>query len=57
MCRAWGNRTISRGDRLAHAIERPGYEGLPFTNIVTHLEPGEDPLLLVDGNLDREKEE
>jgi cation diffusion facilitator family transporter len=48
-----GSWSIARGHRLAEEIETRVRGVLPRTNIVTHLEPVEDPISLEDAGLDR----
>jgi cation diffusion facilitator family transporter len=50
---AW---TISAGHQLADQIENQVREAIPNSNIVTHIEPANDPLSLQDGALDRASE-
>jgi cation diffusion facilitator family transporter len=49
-----GGWTISRGHRLAEEIENKVRDALPHTNIVTHLEPVEDPVSMQDISLDQD---
>jgi cation diffusion facilitator family transporter len=49
-----GSWTVRRGHLLAERVERQVVEAIPNTNIVTHIEPIEDPLSLEDASLDRE---
>lgn len=51
-----GNWTVRRGHALAEQVERRVIEAIPNTNIVTHIEPVEDPLSLEDASLDRNAE-
>jgi cation diffusion facilitator family transporter len=48
-----GEWTISAGHKLADQIENQVREAIPNSNIVTHIEPADDPLSLQDGALDR----
>lgn len=48
-----GDWTIRRGHRLAEQIEQQVMKTLPYSNIVTHIEPIEDPISLADRDLDR----
>ena len=48
-----GEWTISAGHQLADKIENQVREAVPNSNIVTHIEPANDPLSLQDGTLDR----
>jgi cation diffusion facilitator family transporter len=48
-----GEWTISAGHELADQIENQVREAIPNSNIVTHIEPANDPLSLQDGTLDR----
>ncbi|MEW5873385.1 MAG: cation diffusion facilitator family transporter [Chloroflexota bacterium] len=49
-----GNWTVRRGHKLAEKIEKQIIEAIPNTNIVTHIEPIEDPLSMDDAALDRD---
>jgi divalent metal cation (Fe/Co/Zn/Cd) transporter len=51
-----GHWTILRGHRLADDVEMRLREVLPLITVITHVEPVEDPLSLVDGDLDRKDE-
>ena len=51
-----GDWTISAGHKLADQIENQVRGALPNSNIVTHIEPANDPLSLQDGMLDRSGE-
>jgi cation diffusion facilitator family transporter len=48
-----GNWTVFRGHELAEQVERKVLAAVPNTNIVTHIEPIEDPLSMADAPLDR----
>ena len=48
-----GEWTISAGHKLADQIENQVRDAIPNSNIVTHIEPANDPLSLEDGTLDR----
>jgi len=48
-----GTWTVQQGHRVAEAIESQVREVVPNTNIVTHIEPVEDPLSWSDTDLDR----
>jgi divalent metal cation (Fe/Co/Zn/Cd) transporter len=48
-----GHWTIVQGHRLADDVELRMRETLPQITVLTHLEPVEDPLSFVDGELDR----
>jgi cation diffusion facilitator family transporter len=48
-----GSWTVRRGHALAEQVEKRVIEAIPNTNIVTHIEPIEDPLSLDDAALDR----
>lgn len=47
-----GTWTISAGHALADQIETQVRQAIPNSNIVTHIEPADDPLSLEDGTLD-----
>jgi cation diffusion facilitator family transporter len=49
-----GNWTVRQGHALAEQVEQQVLAALPNTNIVTHIEPVEDPISLEDAPLDRE---
>jgi cation diffusion facilitator family transporter len=49
-----GNWTVRRGHKLAEQVEKQVLDAIPNTNIVTHIEPLEDPLSMEDATLDRE---
>ncbi len=49
-----GKWTIQKGHQLADQIETQIKNAIPEANIVTHIEPVEDPLSLKDANIDRE---
>jgi cation diffusion facilitator family transporter len=51
-----GNWTVYRGHQLAERVEREILAAVPNTNIVTHIEPVEDPLSMEDASLDRQAE-
>ncbi len=48
-----GHWTILQGHRLADDVEMRVREVLPLTTVLTHVEPVEDPLSLLDRDLDR----
>jgi cation diffusion facilitator family transporter len=48
-----GDWTILQGHRLADQVENRIRSAIPGSNIVTHLEPVDDPLSLEDSSLDR----
>jgi cation diffusion facilitator family transporter len=48
-----GDWTVRRGHQLAEQIEQQVMKTLPYSNIVTHIEPIEDPISLADRDLDR----
>lgn len=48
-----GNWTVQRGHDLSEEIELAISKALPSTNIITHLEPLEDPVSWQDQGLDR----
>jgi cation diffusion facilitator family transporter len=48
-----GTWTVQRGHTLCEQIERDLIRELPQTTVFTHLEPVEDPLSLIDQELDR----
>ncbi len=52
-----GDWTISTGHKLADEIETQVRDTIPNSNIVTHIEPANDPISLQDGALDRVPEE
>jgi cation diffusion facilitator family transporter len=49
-----GDWTIKKGHQLAEEIEKQIMETVPYSNIVTHIEPIEDPISRADMGLDRE---
>jgi len=49
-----GSWTVRRGHQLAEQVEQQVLASIPNTNIVTHIEPVEDPISLEDAVLDRE---
>ena len=49
-----GNWTIRKGHDLAEQIEIQVMESITNANIVTHIEPVEDPLSMKDANIDRQ---
>jgi len=51
-----GEWTISAGHKLADQIENQVRDAIPNSNIVTHIEPANDPLSLQDASLDRAAE-
>lgn len=48
-----GDWTIRGGHQLAEQIAQQVMKTLPYSNIVTHIEPIEDPISLADRDLDR----
>jgi cation diffusion facilitator family transporter len=48
-----GNWNIRKGHQLAEQVEKEVCQAIPNSNIVTHLEPIEDPVSLQDADLDR----
>jgi cation diffusion facilitator family transporter len=48
-----GDWTVRRGHQLAEQVEQQVLTSIPNTNIVTHIEPIEDPISLEDAALDR----
>lgn len=48
-----GDWTVRRGHQLAEQIEQQVLAAVPNANIVTHIEPIEDPISLEDAPLDR----
>lgn len=48
-----GNWTIRRGHKLAEEIETEVARALPNSNMVTHLEPADDPTSMQDVQIDR----
>jgi cation diffusion facilitator family transporter len=48
-----GDWTVRRGHQLAEQIEQEVMKTLPSSNIVTHIEPIEDPISQADRELDR----
>jgi len=48
-----GDWTIRRGHQLAEQIEQQVMRTVPYSNIVTHIEPIEDPISRADMDLDR----
>ncbi len=48
-----GSWTITAGHQLANQIETQIEAAIPQANVVTHIEPVEDPLSLEDSSLDR----
>jgi cation diffusion facilitator family transporter len=49
-----GNWTVRQGHALAEQVEQQVLAALPNANIVTHIEPVEDPISMEDAPLDRE---
>jgi len=49
-----GNWSVRKGHSLAEKFEKQVVETLTNANIVTHIEPIEDPLSMEDANIDRE---
>jgi divalent metal cation (Fe/Co/Zn/Cd) transporter len=48
-----GDWTIRKGHKLAEQFEKKVLETVSNANIVTHIEPIEDPISMVDANIDR----
>jgi divalent metal cation (Fe/Co/Zn/Cd) transporter len=48
-----GNWTVHQGHQLAERVEAEVRKAVPNSNIVTHIEPVEDPVSLQDAYLDR----
>lgn len=48
-----GDWTVRRGHQLAEQIEQQVMKTVPYSNIVTHIEPIEDPISQADMDLDR----
>ncbi|MFT3894317.1 MAG: cation diffusion facilitator family transporter [Anaerolineales bacterium] len=48
-----GDWTVRQGHQLAEQIEQQVTKALPYSNIVTHIEPIEDPISWADKDLDR----
>ena len=48
-----GDWTVRRGHQLAEQIEQQVMRTIPYSNIVTHIEPIEDPISQADMDLDR----
>jgi divalent metal cation (Fe/Co/Zn/Cd) transporter len=48
-----GNWSVRRGHQIAEQVETSVIKALPNSNIVTHIEPVEDPISLQDGMIDR----
>jgi cation diffusion facilitator family transporter len=49
-----GNWTVRKGHELAEQVEIRVMETITNANIVTHIEPVEDPLSMEDANIDRQ---
>ncbi len=49
-----GDWTVRKGHKLAEQVEIRVLEAIPNANIVTHIEPVEDPRSMEDANIDRE---
>lgn len=49
-----GDWTVRKGHQVAEQIEQQVTKAIPHSNIVTHIEPVEDPVSRQDMNLDRE---
>jgi cation diffusion facilitator family transporter len=49
-----GNWSVRKGHMLAEQFEKRVIETITNANIVTHIEPIEDPLSMKDANIDRE---
>ena len=49
-----GSWTVVRGHQLAERVERQVLTAIPNANIVTHIEPIEDPASMEDAPLDRQ---
>jgi divalent metal cation (Fe/Co/Zn/Cd) transporter len=48
-----GDWSVRKGHKLAEQFETKVLETITNANIVTHIEPIEDPLSMVDTNIDR----
>ena len=48
-----GDWTVRKGHQVAEEVESRVIKAIPYSNIVTHIEPIEDPVSLQDMNLDR----
>jgi cation diffusion facilitator family transporter len=48
-----GDWSVRKGHSLAEKVERQVIETIPNANIVTHIEPIEDPLSMVDASITR----
>ncbi len=48
-----GDWSVRKGHSLAEGVERQVIETIPNANIVTHIEPIDDPISMVDANIDR----
>jgi cation diffusion facilitator family transporter len=52
-----GEWSVRRGHALCEQLERDIIERLPQSTVFTHLEPVEDPVSMIDQELDRQQEE
>lgn len=48
-----GNWTVRQGHKLAEQVEHEVRGAVPNSNIVTHIEPVEDPISMEDAPIDR----
>jgi len=48
-----GDWSVRKGHSLAEQVERQVIETIPNANIVTHIEPIDDPISMVDANINR----
>jgi cation diffusion facilitator family transporter len=48
-----GDWSVRKGHSLAEKVERQVMENLDNVNIVTHIEPTDDPVSMMDANIDR----
>ncbi len=48
-----GNWTVRKGHSLAEKVERQVMDNIDNVNIVTHIEPTDDPVSMMDANIDR----
>jgi cation diffusion facilitator family transporter len=48
-----GDWSVRKGHSLAEQVERQVIETIPNANIVTHIEPIDDPISMVDASIDR----
>jgi divalent metal cation (Fe/Co/Zn/Cd) transporter len=49
-----GDWTVNKGHKLAEQVETQVLQTLSNANIVTHIEPADDPLSMADAKIDRE---